>query len=95
MYWACVHLAVCVFANSHPFNPCIIRNVLCVVSGRVESLCDVELVFSSRETEQAEIHLSSLNHNLLLSFAALIISVASDQKLLGVFCCTERLLNSS
>lgn len=37
----------------HLFNPCIIRNVLCMVLGRGENLCDlcdVGLVFSSRET---------------------------------------------
>lgn len=37
----------------HPFNPCIIRNVLCMVLARGENLChlcDIGLVFSSRET---------------------------------------------
>lgn len=104
-----VYILECMFVQTpHPFNPCIIRNVLCMVSGRVENLCDMGLVFSSRE---AVVLLSSVtfwivvslfwnsfemfkSENSLLSFAVLIISVPSDQKLLDIFCYTERLLSS-
>lgn len=44
-----VCIFVCMFVQTPPlFNPHIMRNVLCVVSERVENLCDMVLVFSSK-----------------------------------------------
>lgn len=48
---AFVYILECMFVQTpHPLNPCVIRNVLCMVAGRVEYFCDTGLVFSSMET---------------------------------------------
>lgn len=58
-------------------------------------LCYYPVSFARLLSACSEVDLPCLNQNSLLSFAVLIISVASDQKLLDVFCCTEGLLHSS
>lgn len=44
-----VYIFVCMFVQTRfLFNPSIMRNVLCMLSERVENLCGMVLIFSSR-----------------------------------------------